>query len=232
MKNPRSALALALGSASIAVACSAGPDLTPPPSPTAHTSAALSGSATACAPSVTVSASSCSVTVGATTCDCSDCACLTSAFESCLGDAGISPLPLPLPLPDAAGIPVSLPPLPFDDGGLPSFGWGDDGGSTSAACSASAVAAAKTAFCNAVDAWLTANGSSATLDCSQVGSLSFPVTAPTTLPTAPASLVCSAATHAAFATAQSTLAGCDPLDYVGWDTSAQLQLFEDGACEP
>jgi hypothetical protein len=230
MKNPRSALALALGSASIAVACSAGPDLTRPPSPTAHTSAALSGSATACAPSVTVSASSCSVTVGGATCDCSDCACLTSAFESCLGDAGVASLPLP----DAAGIPVSLPPLSFDDGGLPAFGWGgeDGGGSTSAACSASAVAAAKTAFCNGVDAWLTAHGSSATLDCSQVGSLSFPVTAPTTLPTTPPAVVCSAATHAAFATAQSTLAGCDPLDYVGWDTSAQLQLFEDGACEP
>jgi hypothetical protein len=32
--------------------------------------------------------------------------------------------------------------------------------------------------------------------------------------------------------AQTTLASCNPVEYLGWDSSAQLQLFEAGACMP
>ena len=85
--------------------------------------------------------------------------------------------------------------------------------------------------CNDVDAWLASHGLTATLDCSQVGATSFP-TSRSTLPNGPAPFDCGDATQAAFATAQQTLASCNPCDYVAWDTSAQLQLFENGVCDP
>jgi hypothetical protein len=254
MRNTvRSTLTLALACASVALGCTAGPDLLSSDSNAAHTSAALSGSAGACAPSVTVSTSSCSVTVNGTACDCTDGACITSAIESCIGeDGGLYGYAL-----SDASLPISLPPvpsLPSDDGGLlppgcdydasaigSGFGGNnppngtagggslDDAGSSSA-CSASAIDSAKTQFCNDVDSWLASHGSSATLDCSQVGSDSYPTSCPTSWPST--SLNCSEATSGAMQATMTTLSGCSPATYIGWDTSAQLQLFESGACEP
>jgi hypothetical protein len=82
-------------------------------------------------------------------------------------------------------------------------------------------------FCADVDAALTANGISLTLDCSALGALTFPKShaAP------PASnLSCKALTHDAFAKVRAELSTCSPYDYVEWKFSATLQLFEAGVC--
>jgi hypothetical protein len=215
-----------------------------PPETTGASVAALGGDAGGpCVPSVTVNVSAggasgsvtCAVTVNGTTCDCSDCACIAGAVEACVGVPGgglLDDAGLGIGLPDDASFP-GLPPIPSGfDAGLPGIGSPLDGGWSSAACSASAVAAAKAQFCSDVDSWLASHGSTATLDCSAVGSLSFPVSGSGAPPSPPPALVCSSATQAAFAAAQSTLSGCNPVDYVGWNSSAQLQLFEDGVCEP
>ena len=67
----------------------------------------------------------------------------------------------------------------------------------------------------------------ATLDCAALGTLSFPTTPPAASST---SFTCDAATHDAFVKVRAELATCDALAYVGWDPSAELQLFEDGVC--
>jgi hypothetical protein len=176
-----------------------------------------------CTPSVSASFSGCSLTVGGTTCDCSDVACATGAIEACLGSTGVlTGLPL-----DDGGFPGTLP-----DAGL--FGTGspfsDDAGalgSMSAACTSAAIASAQAAFCSDVDAAAAAQGLSATLDCAALGTLSFPTTPPATSATA---VTCDQLTHDAFAKVRAALATCDPLDYIGWNSSAELQLFDDGAC--
>ena len=170
-----------------------------------------------CAPSVTASLSGCSLTVGGVTCDCSDPSCTSSAIEACLGSAGV---------PIGAGGGGGGGFLP--DAGLPGLGgFGDAGVFGGAACSAAAIASAKAGFCSDVDAWLTANGVSATLDCSAIGTLTFPTTLPAASTTG---FTCDQITHDAFVKVRTELATCDPLEYVGWDSSAELQLFEDSAC--
>jgi hypothetical protein len=203
------------------------PSVPSPPSgpslPTdAGTSNGTSGATASCAPSVTASLSGCTLTVGTTTCDCSDASCAASAIEACLGAAGV---PVGT-LDDAGGLGGLLP----DDGGLPGLGslLPDDGGLFGAGCSAATIASTKTQFCSDVDAWLAAHGmATTTLDCNAIGTLSFP----TSLPTASTSgFTCDQITHDAFVKVRAALATCNPLDYVDWDSSAELQLFEDSAC--
>lgn len=180
--------------------------------------------ASTCGPTVTASMSGCSLTVNGTTCDCSDVSCVQGAIESCV--QGLLPPGVNLPAGLDAGLPavdgggLGLPGLPP---GIPTFG---DGG-TSSACSASDVAAAQQQFCSDVDAALTAAGITATLDCSALDTLTFPSAPPGSINS---SQHCGDLTHDAFVKARTALATCNPLDYVGWDSSARLQLFEDGVC--
>lgn len=168
-----------------------------------------------CAPSVTASLSGCTIMVDGVTCDCSDASCTADAIQTCLGNAG---------LPGAGG---GLGGGIFD-AGLPGIAPLPDGGPFGgAACGSAAIASAKAQFCSDVDAWLSANGISATLDCAAVGTLTFP----TTLPAPSTSgFTCDQITHDAFVKVRTALATCNPLEYVGWDSSAELQLFEDSAC--
>ncbi|HEY2513155.1 MAG TPA: hypothetical protein VGI39_19940 [Polyangiaceae bacterium] len=180
--------------------------------------------AASCGPSVTASMSGCSLTVNGTTCDCSDVSCTQAAIEACV--QGLLPPGVTIPSGFDAGVPsfgdagLGAPGLPP---GIPTFG---DGG-TSSACSASDVSAAQQQFCSDVDAALTAAGISATLDCSALDTLTFPSAPPSTLNL---SQHCGDLTHDALVKARTALATCNPLDYVGWDSSARLQLFEDGVC--
>jgi hypothetical protein len=202
-----------------------------------------SSGASSCVPSVSASISGCSLTVGGTTCDCCDPTCAASAIESCLGNAGVPGLGGSSGFPfEDGGIPGlgaledgGIPGLgsglgALDDAGIPGLGSGlgalDDAGSSSA-CSASAVSSAQSQFCAGVDAWLTAHNVSATLDCSSIGTLSFPASLP---PASSTGFTCDEITQAAFAQVRSALATCNPCDYIGWDSSAQLQLFDDGVC--
>jgi hypothetical protein len=66
------------------------------------------------------------------------------------------------------------------------------------------------------------------LDCAQIGALPTNVTAP---PASPASNDCGDITHDAFVKVRKDLATCNPASYITWDSSARLQLVEDGACD-
>ncbi len=212
--------------------------------------AALGFDAGSCAPTVNASLASCSLTIGGTTCDCCDPTCASSAIEGCLGSLGVpvgagsgSPVGSGsggFPFGDGgvpglgsigslddAGIPGLGSIGSLDDAGIPGLGSLDDAGALGTACSASTLASAKAQFCADVDAWVLAHGGSATLDCAALGTLSFPTTLP---PASSSSFTCDQATHDAFVKVRAGLATCDPLEYIGWDSSAELQLFEDSAC--
>jgi hypothetical protein len=172
-----------------------------------------------CAPSVTASLASCSLTIGGVTCDCSDASCASNAITACLSSAGV---------PIGAGAGGGLGGGLFPDAGALGSGWLSDAGPFGAACSSTEVMSDKTQFCIDVDAWLTAHGISMTLDCAKVGTLTFPSTLPAPSTTG---FTCDQITHDAFVKVRAALATCNPLDYVGWDSSAELQLFEGSACD-
>jgi hypothetical protein len=142
--------------------------------------------------------------------------CASNAIQSCLPSAGA-----PGGVNGTGGGGAILP-----DGGLPAIGsW--DAGASNAACSSTAITSAKTQFCLDVDAWLSAHGLMMTIDCAKLGTLTFPTSLPAPGATG---FTCDQITHDAFVNARATLATCNPLDYVGWDSSAELQLFEASAC--
>jgi hypothetical protein len=189
-----------------------------PPTPTSFDAGSINVGIDAggCAPSVNASIASCTLTIGGVTCDCSDATCAANAIEACLTSTGV-------PAGNGTGGGGGI--LP--DAGVPGAGWPADAGTGSAACSSTAIMSAKTQFCLDVDSWLSAHGLTTTLDCAKIGTLTFPTTLPAAMATG---FTCDQITHDAFVTVRATLATCDPLSYVGWDSSAELQLFEASAC--
>jgi hypothetical protein len=236
---------LPLGSYDAGISAPALPPLPPSGFDAGGLGGGLGLDAGGCAPQVTASLSGCTLTVSGTTCDCADASCVSGALEACLdvggaggnGAAGNGAAGSGAAGNGAAGSGVAGNGVAGSgaagngtagwDAGWPGIGWLQDGGVGTSSCSAADVAAAQQQFCADVDAWLTSHGLSGTLDCAQLGALSFPTTPP---PSPAASYHCGDITHDAFVHVLTILATCSPLDYLGWDSSARLQLFEDGDC--